>query len=211
MTADQSIIDAFHISYYREPETTWANTFWFGVRVYKCPLDLWVYQEIVHETKPDVVIETGTLFGGSALFFACMFDLLGNGRVVTIDLKPRPARPHHNRITYITGSSTSNEVIRCVQDLVGSANKVMVVLDSDHTAPHVLREIRMYSPMVTKDAYLIVEDTSVNGNPVLPDFGPGPKEAVEEFLKENTDFAQDKTREKFGLTFCPGGYLRRIR
>lgn len=70
-----------------------------------------------------------------------------------------------------------------MQDLVGSANKVMVVLYSDHTAPHVLREIRMYSPMVTKDAYLIVEDTSVNGNPVLPDFGPGPKEAVEVFSR----------------------------
>jgi cephalosporin hydroxylase len=68
----------------------------------------------------------------------------------------------------------------------------------------------MYSPMVTKDSYLIVEDTSVNGNPVRPDFGPGPKEAVDEFLNTNADFIQERTREKFGLTFCPGGYLKRI-
>jgi cephalosporin hydroxylase len=125
--------------YYREAETTWTNTFWFGVRVYKCPLDLWVYQEIIHETKPDVVIETGTLFGGSALFFAGMLDLLGKGRVIPIDLVCQPGRPDYNRITYITGSSTSYEVIGHVQELVAGVNNVMVVLDSDHKAPHYCR------------------------------------------------------------------------
>lgn len=86
----------------------------------------------------------------------------------------------------------------------------MVILDSDHHKEHVLKELRTYSRFVTLDSYLIVEDTNINGHPVYLDFGPGPMEAVEEFLTENSQFFVDRTKEKLLLTFNPCGYLRRI-
>ena len=85
----------------------------------------------------------------------------------------------------------------------------MVVLDSDHHRDHVLAELRTYSALVTPGSYLIVEDTNINGHPVRPEFGPGPMEAVDEFLRESPDFAIDPEREKFFLTFNPRGFLRR--
>ena len=66
-----------------------------------------------------------------------------------------------------------------------------------------LDELRAYSPLVSPGSYLIVEDTNVNGHPALPEHGPGPMEAVEEFLEV------DVAREKFFLTFNPRGFLRR--
>ncbi len=86
----------------------------------------------------------------------------------------------------------------------------MVVLDSDHSKENVLNELRMYDALVTENSYLIVEDTNINGHPALPEFGSGPMEAVEEFLKENKTFDVDKNKEKFFLTFNPRGYLKRI-
>jgi cephalosporin hydroxylase len=207
---DQKAVEAFHRAYYSS-ERTWKQTYWLGVPALKCVLDLWIYQEILFETRPDVVIETGTWWGGSALFFASIFDLLGAGRTITIDVQPQPGRPTHQRITYLTGSSISAEIVTEVGKLIEPHETVMVVLDSDHSASHVLQEMRTYKRLVSPGGYLVVEDTNVNGNPVLPDFGPGPREAVEEFLKKEVDFVQDRTREKFGLTFCPGGFLRRSR
>src|SRR5262245_30996750 len=84
---------------------TWYATAWLGVTVWKCPLDLWVYQEIVHEIRPDLIVETGTAFGGSALYLASICDLIGHGHVVTIDIQETPNRPRHERITYLLGSS----------------------------------------------------------------------------------------------------------
>jgi cephalosporin hydroxylase len=187
---------------------TWSATTWLGVPVQKLPLDLWIYQEILFETRPELVIETGTASGGSALFFASLFDLLGHGRVVSIDIKERPERPTHERISYLLGSSVSAEIIEHVREQAKGARSVMVVLDSDHRLEHVLEELRRYSPLVTPGAYLIVEDTNLNGNPVYPEFGPGPAEAVHEFLAETRDFVVDREREKLLLTFNPGGYLR---
>ena len=87
----------------------------------------------------------------------------------------------------------------------------MVLLDSDHRMTHVLEELRIYSPLVTLGNYIIVEDTNINGHPVFRSFGPGPMEALEEFLRENRSFISDRSREKFLLTHNPKGYLRRIR
>jgi cephalosporin hydroxylase len=176
---------------------TWADTYWLGVPVLKCPLDLWIYQEIIFEVKPDVIIECGTFRGGSALFLAHMCDLVNNGRIISIDIEYREDRPKHERITYLIGSSTSEEIVRKVKSLIRDRDKVMVILDSDHHKEHVLKELKIYSKFVTKGSYLIVEDTNINGHPVVPDFGPGPLEAVEEFLKENKNFVADRTKEKF--------------
>ncbi len=85
----------------------------------------------------------------------------------------------------------------------------MIILDSDHSRENVTRELVAYSPLVTQGSYLIVEDTNVNGHPVLPDFGAGPMEAVEAFLAAHPTFEVDERREKFLMTFNPRGFLRR--
>ena len=201
-------VGAFHRLYYDSARRTWSNTYWFGTATQKCPLDLWVYQEILHELRPEVIVETGTADGGSALYLASVCDLLGKGEIVTVDVVERP-RPAHERITYLTGSSTAPEIVSRVTELVGGKAPAMVILDSDHSRDHVRDELRSYAPLVSSGSYLIVEDTNVNGHPVLPDFGPGPMEAVEEFLRESGEFSVDDSREKFFLTFNPKGFLRK--
>ena len=208
---ERRVVDAFHRLYYDRHETTWTSTSWLGTTVLKCPLDLWNYQEILAETRPDLIIETGTHVGGSALYMAGICDLIGNGRIVTVDIEDRPARPVHGRITYVEGSSTSAEVLDQVTAFVQDAERVMVILDSDHSREHVLRELELYAPLVSKGCYLVVEDTNVNGHPVVPGFGPGPMEALNEFLSGSNDFEVDRSREKLMLTFNPSGYLLRVR
>jgi cephalosporin hydroxylase len=182
------------------------GTFWMGRHVYKCPTDLWIYQELLHYTKPDLIVETGTHSGGSALFLASMCDLMDRGRVITIDVLPQDDRPVHPRIEYITGSSLSPAVLEQVRVEAADAERVMVILDSDHSRDHVLAELREYAPLVSEGCYVIVEDTMAG---VLPGHGPGPDEAIQEFLAENDLFAVDPVCEKFLMTFQPGGYLKR--
>lgn len=200
----------FHQLYYGSRETTWADTRWLGVPAQKCPFDLWIYQEILHEVRPDLIVETGTADGGSALFLASVCDLLRNGRIVTIDVWDKPGRPNHERISYLHGSSTDPAIVQRVRKLVAGDDRVMVVLDSDHGKEHVLAELHAYASLVTLGSYLIVEDTNVNGRPVLPDFGPGPGEAVEEFLRGRSEFVVDRAREKLLMTFNPMGYLKKV-
>ena len=211
---ERKLTEQFHRLYYDGPRGAgrpWEQTRWMGVPCQKCPLDLWAYQEIIFEVRPDLIIETGTLFGGSALYMAHMLDLIGKGSVVSIDVEKRSRRPVHPRIRYVRGSSSDPEVLRSI--LRGRRrNEVrMVVLDSDHTKNHVAEELRLLSSVVSRGSYLIVEDTNVNGNPVLPEFGPGPREAVDAFLKSDRRFVADRSREKLLLTFNPDGYLKRVR
>ena len=209
-TADAfSLIDQFHTLYYSSREQTWGNTFWLGHHVLKCPLDLWAYQEMLHEVRPELIIETGTYRGGSALFLASVSDLLRRGEVVTIDSARQSGRPRHRRITYLTGSSTSDTILRQVHRRARGKSAVLVILDSGHSKDHVLAEMDAYAPLVTPGSYLIVEDTNLNGHPVESDHGPGPAEAVAEFLERNDAFFRDESREKFMLTFNPGGYLKK--
>ena len=209
--SEKRVVDEFHKLYYnaRKQQRTLGNTFFFGVPTQKCPLDLWVYQELLHELRPNLVIETGTADGGSAYYLASLMDLLDVGKVVSIDIEQKSGRPNHRRITYVHGSSTDKSIAAQVEKLASEADKVMVILDSDHSRDHVLDELRIYAPMVTPGSYLIVEDTNVNGHPVRKDHGPGPMEAVDEFLPSRDDFSIDHDREKFVLTFNPRGYLRR--
>lgn len=207
--ADQEFVDAFHRLYYEKEESTWKNTSWLGVPIQKCPLDCWIYQEILTELRPHMIVETGTNRGGSALFLASLCDLLGAGHVITIDIEQFENRPTHPRITYLVGSSTDPAVVAEVHQRVAGASPVMVILDSDHSEAHVARELDLYSPLVTESSYLIVEDTNINGHPVLPTSGPGPMESVETFVRKNPSFVVDRTREKFFMTFNPSGHLRR--
>jgi cephalosporin hydroxylase len=212
----RAIVDAFHWAYYYGPggpearARLYEDTYWMGVRCQKCPLDLWMYQEILCKVRPATVIETGTLYGGSALFLAHVLDLLGAGHVLTIDVTPQPERPLHPRITYVAGSSTDPAVFE-TDILPTLCAPVLVVLDSDHARDHVRREIALYAPLVTVGSYLIVEDTNVHGHPVEPDHVPGPYEAVDEFLAREPAFERDYGRERFLMTFNPGGYLLRTR
>ena len=207
----KSITTLFHYYYYRNSDSTWERTHWMGVPLLKLPLDLWMYQEIIHETRPDLLVETGTNKGGSALFFANLFDLLGNGRVVTVDImRPDDAEcPQHPRIDYLLGSSTAPDIVQEVRRRIRPHDRVMVVLDSDHSERHVSNELRLYAPMVTLGCYLVVEDTNVNGHPVFRSHGPGPMEALTAFLANNPDFTSDLSRERFQVTFSPRGWLRR--
>ena len=177
--------------------------------VCKCPLDLWVFQEILVAVRPDIIIETGTGRGGSAVFMACICDILQNGQVVTIDVKDRSDRPAHDRVTYLRGSSTAPEIRAEVESIVRQhphSPTVMVLLDAAHDAEHALEVLRIYPRLIGPGSYLIVEDTNVNSHPVEPGFGPGPTEAIETFLSENDAFFVDTDMEKFHLTFNPGGF-----
>jgi cephalosporin hydroxylase len=205
----RAAVREFHRLYYDEIGSVWNTTFWLGTQVLKCPLDLWIYQELIHQTRPDVIIETGTFAGGSALFFASVCQLVGSGRVITIELRDRGEMPQHDLITYIRGSSVAPDVVAEVRQSIDEAESVMVFLDSNHQRDHVLEELRTWAPVVTKGQFLIVEDTNLNGNPAAPGWGPGPKEAVDAFLAESDEFVVDPDCEKFLVTFNPGGYLRR--
>jgi cephalosporin hydroxylase len=197
--------------YYQDRAHTWGAMTWFGVPTQKYPTDMWIYQEIFYEVKPDLVIEAGTFKGGSALYFAHLCDTLGNGRVVTFDITDWKDQPKHPRIDYFLTSSTSKEAEDEVKKRIKPGYRVLTILDSDHSKQHVLDELNLYYKYVTVGSYLIVEDTNVNGHPVYPEFGPGPTEAVDEFLRSNSGFQVDQSRERLMLTTNPRGYLRRVK
>ena len=205
----KAIVEQFHRLFYND-RSTWLETRWLGVPALKCPLDLWVYQEILEELRPQLIVECGTAHGGSAYFLASICDLLGSGEIVTIDIDTKPGRPVHPRITYILGSSVEADVVAEVRSRLPATGNVLVILDSDHSAPHVERELSLFADMVTVGSYLIVEDTNINGHPVGEGFGPGPMEAVTAFLQTNDQFVVDAGREKYHLTFNPRGFLRRV-
>ena len=201
------IAEAFHRAYY--DSGVWDNrTFWLGVPVYKLPLDLWVYQELLSELRPDVIIETGSALGGSALYLASLCDLLAHGEVISVDIHDLPFRPEHPRLTYMQGSSTAPLIVNQIRTQVGERT-ALVILDAAHDRDHVLAELQAYAPLIRPGGYLIVEDTNLGGRPVQPDFGPGPAEAVEAFLAAHPEFEADHSREKFHVSFNAGGYLRR--
>lgn len=206
---EHPLLDQFLKLYYEQAHfgDGWRATYWQGHRCLKCPIDLWVYQEIIWELKPDLIIETGTFEGGSAFFLASILDMTGEGKVITIDVDAKK-RPEHPRIEYLTGSSIDPDIHHYLNKMQ-MFKRCMVILDSDHKAEHVYQELVLFSDLVTPGSYLIVEDTFIN-RPVTPEHGPGPYEAVQDFLAEHPNFEVDRSRQKHLLTFNPGGYLRRI-
>lgn len=198
---------------------------WLGRPIIQFPQDIIAMQEIIWQIKPGLIVETGIAHGGSLIFYASMLELLGgNGQVLGVDIDIREhnriAIEQHSmfkRITMIEGSSLDEEIRKQVYTFAKGKEKVMVVLDSNHTHDHVLRELELYSPLVTKDSYLVVFDTIIEDMPddSFPDrpWGKGnnPKTAVQKFLETNHRFVIDKEIEnKLLITVAPGGYLRCI-
>jgi len=195
--------------YYGRVESTVFGTRFLGIQTLKYPTDLWVYQEIISETLPELIIETGTWHGGSALYLATLCDAIGHGRVITIDTDPGEPLPEHPRVTYLRGSSVDRGLLATLENEARGASGVMVILDADHTRSHVLQELEAYSQLVTVGHYLVVEDTNVNGHPVLPEHGPGPAEALKDFLPDGR-YVVDRSRERLLLSANPDGFLRRV-
>jgi cephalosporin hydroxylase len=195
----------------------WHHMFFQNVAIEKNPLDLWMMQQILYEVQPDLVIETGTWFGGSALYWAHTLNGMGldRSRVVTIDVQHAcgTAETHplwKKYVTFLQGSSIDPDIVAKVKQMA-KGKKTLVTLDSDHAMVHVLEELRAYSPLVSRGSYLVVEDTHLDGVPTAPEFGPGPMAATRRFLEEggSTMFEQDVTREAYIMTFNPGGWLKR--
>jgi len=190
----------------------WKRMHYRGVRILKFPSDLWNYQEIFTERRIEWVIETGTRHGGSALYFADLLQLNGSaGRVISIDVDPAANMVgQHPRIDFLLGDSSSPDAVAAVSKrLPATRGALFVILDADHGKSHVLRELTVWTPVLRRGDYLVVEDTCINGHPLRADFGPGPYEAVEEFIAANpAAFERDVAREeKFGFTCAPRGYL----
>lgn len=184
----KQLIDSFHKLFYQSLD--WRNQLtYFGTPILKNPLDLFLLTELVTRLKPDVVIETGTAWGGSALYLAHLMDQIGKGVVVTVDnaksigqyIPKEYVWPTHSRIKYLVGDSTNDYTLTIVKKFIELDDVVMVILDSDHTYTHVMDEMQMYAPLVTPGAYMVVEDT--NTDVVLDDFGPGASLAVDSFLE----------------------------
>jgi cephalosporin hydroxylase len=205
---DRAAVSRAHDVFYGSD--AWTKARWLGVQALKNPLDLWIYQEIVTDTRPELIVETGTWRGGSALYLASICDLLGVGEIVSIDVEPaRDDYPQHPRITYLAGrSSTDPDVVEEIRARAGG-RRMLVILDSDHSQSHVEAELDAYAPLVPVGCYIVVEDSNIGK--IRKDLMPGPFQAVETFLAKTNEFEIDREREKFLLTFNPSGYLRRVR
>lgn len=201
------------------------NFTWMGRPIIQLPQDIMAMQEIIWKVKPDLIIETGIAHGGSLIFYASMLELIGEeGQILGIDVDVRQhnrveieTHPMFKRITMIEGSSIDAKIVKQVYDFAQDKSRVLLVLDSNHTHDHVLQELELYSPLVTKDSYLVVFDTLIEDMP--EDFFPdrpwgrnnNPKTAVWEFLKTNKRFEIDKDMEaKLLITVSPDGYLKCI-
>lgn len=203
----QEILRNANIIYFRSQ--VYEHTYWMGHKCAKCPMDMWVYQEMMHKLDTDLLIETGTLMGGSALFFAHMFDNMGKGKIMSIDINLQPNLPQHPRIDYLQGSSIDEQILAKVEAAVSEAKSVIVLLDADHKAPYKLKEMQAYAQFVTPGSYMIAEDTCFDAYPAFPEYGPGPAQAVKEFMSDNTDFELDRNWERHMISFAPGGFLRK--
>lgn len=201
------------------------NFNWYGRPIIQLPEDIITMQEIILRVKPDLIVETGVAHGGSLVFSASMLELLGEGEVVGVDIEIRrhnreaiEKHPLSKRIKLVEGSSIDESVVERVRAEARGKRCVMVFLDSNHTHDHVLRELELYSPLVSKGSYLVVFDTGIEDMPdgTFADrpWGKGnnPKTAVWEFLKHNDRFEIDRELEaRLLYTVAPDGYLKCVK
>jgi len=205
------------------PHNYTYNFTWLGRPVIQFPQDLAALQEIIWDTRPNLIVETGIAHGGSLIFHASMLQLLGNdGRVLGVDIDIRghnrgeiEVHPMYDRIDMIEGSSIDDAIAALVAKATAKVERVMVVLDSNHTHAHVLRELELYAPLVTKECYLVVCDTLIEDMPAgsFPDRpwdkGNNPHTAVAAYLKTTDRFEVDEAIDaKLQISVAPGGYLK---
>ncbi len=199
---------------------------WLGVPIIQMPADIVAMQEVVWRSKPDVIVETGVARGGSLIFFASLLKLIGNGKVVGVDIDIRAhnrdtivSHPMAERISLVEGSSIADNTLERVRSMIPEGASVMVVLDSDHSRDHVLAELRAYAPLVTPGQYLIVADTilgflSRDETPTARSKiwhqGDEPLAALRQFMDESDDFELDhEMNGKLIMASSPNGYLRK--
>jgi cephalosporin hydroxylase len=197
---------------YHQKNIVLDKCYWMGTLALKNPLDAWIYQEIIYDVKPDVIIEIGSAWGGSTMYFANLLDILGKGIVISIDIDRTIYKVKHDRIIAITGNSSSPEVIGKTGDIC-RRKSVLAIHDGDHHKEQVLKDLRNYCNFVSVNSYFIVEDSIVDlfkPGDGIGQLYEGPLKAVEQFVNENPDFVVDRERERYILTYNPKGFLRRI-
>jgi len=203
---------------------------WMGRPIIQHPQDIVALQEVIMEVQPDLIIETGIAHGGSLIFSASMLELLDlyaplqglKREVVGVDIEIRPhnrtaieAHPMFRKITMLEGSSTAPDIVEQVRLIAQPHKTVLVLLDSCHTADHVLQEMEFYGSLVSIGSYLVVYDTLVEFEDKPHDDRPwgkgnSPYTAVQNFLRTHDEFFVDESIEqKIVITSCPGGWLRR--
>lgn len=203
------------------------NFRWMGVPVLQQPADLVALQEIIWDVKPDLIIETGVARGGSLVYYASMLHMMGiEGDVLGIDIDIRThnygtikRHPMSRYISLLEGDAVSAEMGEKVVEFAREKERVLVILDSNHTHEHVLKELSMYAPLVTKGSYCVVFDTIVEDLADTNEYGDrpwgkgdNPKTAVWEYLKDNDDFIIDsKLEDKLQISVCSDGYLKRLK
>jgi len=201
---------------------------WMGVPIIQMPADIMATQEVIWKTQPDIIIEVGVARGGSVLMMASMLKLIGKGRVIGVDIDIRPhnresieSNPVSDRITLIEGGSVDPEILDRVKAEIPDGASVMVVLDSDHSYDHVLKECRAYGPLVTMGQYLIVADTllgflSEDQTPKKRSHtwlkGNEPLAAAQQYLSESERFEVDEALNgKLVLSSSPQGYCKCVK
>jgi cephalosporin hydroxylase len=203
---------------------------WFGRPIIQLPEDIVRMQEAVYRLRPDVIVETGIAHGGSLVLFASLCEAMGHGRVVGVDIAIRPenraAIESHSlfhRITLVEGDSASPQAFAEVGRLVGEAERVLILLDSDHSERHVLEELRLYSALVSVGSYIVVADGIMRDLAGAPRSTPewqwnNPLGAIEAFLAGRDDFVEREPAPLFNeglvdanVTYWPRGWLLRVR
>lgn len=198
------------------------NFRWMGRPIIQFPQDMIAMQEIIWDTKPDLIIETGIAHGGSLIYYASILELMGKGSILGIDIDIRDhnrkqieSHPMFHRIEMIQGSSVDNDIAAQVSKKAEQHDSIMVVLDSNHTHEHVLAELELYAPLVSPGNYLVVFDTAIEYMPPdsFPDrpwgVGDNPMTAVREFLDKHDNFEVDRDIvSKLLITVAPDGYLK---
>jgi cephalosporin hydroxylase len=195
---------------------------WLGIPIIQLPEDILMMQELLWKVRPDVVVESGIAHGGALVLYASLLELLGRGKVVGVDIEIRKynrlameSHPMSDRITLIEDSSTSPEAVVAVKSEIRPGDKVLVALDSRHDYEHVREELDLYAPLVSPGSYLVVFDGVM---PTVADAPNGdrswdrdnPTEAIRDFLASNEEFEIDPLYNRLaGVTYCPGGFLRR--
>jgi cephalosporin hydroxylase len=203
------LLQRYHDLWY-ESGHTWHYTHFLGVGMMKCPNDIWMYQDLMTKLRPQIVIETGTYQGGSALWFAFLMDMLRieGGKVLTIDIKDyrKTWMVEHPRITFLDGNSVEPEIVDYVMQSWPDG-PALVVLDSDHSADHVYNELSVYAPLLRVGDWLVVEDTNIGW-----EGEPGARGGVQRYMDEHPgEFVQDILSERYLLTMNPGGWMQRVR